>query len=157
MLLIRRSRQSSPPSKILGLFEQVGTLTPLAERLASQYWPGPLTLIIPAAAGLCDDVHRKTGKVAVRVPDHGVARALAQAAGHPITSTSANVSGAPAPASADEVASALGDTIEALDVLIDAGPAPGGLPSTIVDATGTEPILVRAGAVPWERVLKFLR
>jgi L-threonylcarbamoyladenylate synthase len=90
--------------------------------------------------------------VAVRVPDHPVARALASAVGRALTSTSANVSGGQAPATPDEVAAALGDVI---DVLIDAGPSPGGLPSTIVDVTGREPVLVRAGAVPWERVLKF--
>ena len=53
-----------------------GCMTPLAERLASHYWPGPLTLIIPASAMLCVELHRGTGIVAVRVPDHAVARAL---------------------------------------------------------------------------------
>ena len=132
--------------------DSVGTLTPLGQRLAVQFWPGPLTLIIPAAAGLCRDIHLGTGKVAVRVPDHAVARALARAVGHALTSTSANVSGGEAPATPDDVAAALGD---AIDVLLDAGPAPGGPPSTIVDVTGHEPVLVRAGAIPWDRVLKF--
>jgi L-threonylcarbamoyladenylate synthase len=131
----------------------VGTLTPLGERLASQCWPGPLTMIIPASPVLCFEVHLGTGKVAVRVPNHAVARALALAAGHALTSTSANLSGRDAPSTADEVALALG---HAIDVLIDAGPAPGGLPSTIVDVTGREPVLIRAGAIPWDRVLKFL-
>src|SRR5260221_6800755 len=133
--------------------ESVGTLTPLGERLASQYWPGPLTLIIPASAALCAEVNLGTGKVGVRVPNHAVARALARAAGHALTSTSANVSGRDAPATADEVAFALG---HAIDVLIDGGPAPGGLASTIVDVTSSEPVLIRAGPVPWDRVLKFL-
>jgi L-threonylcarbamoyladenylate synthase len=136
--------------------ESVGTLTPLAERLAAACWPGPLTLIIPASAALCREVHRGTGIVAVRVPDHAVARALAGALGHALTSTSANVSGGTAPATADEVAVALGDAPDVLDVLIDAGPVPGGLPSTMVDVTGAVPVLVRAGAIPWDRVLKFL-
>ena len=131
----------------------VGTLTPMGERLASQFWPGPLTLIIPASPSLCREIHLGTGKVAVRVPDHDVARALARVAGHALTSTSANISGGEAAATADEAAAALGDS---LDVIIDAGPVTGGLPSTIVDVTGDEPALVRAGAVPWERVLKFL-
>jgi L-threonylcarbamoyladenylate synthase len=132
--------------------ESVGTLTPLGERLAAGCWPGPLSLIIQASAGLCREIHLGTGKVAVRVPDHPVARALARAAAHALTSTSANVSGRPAPATAAEVAGEVGD---AIDVLIDAGPTRGGLPSTIVDVTGSEPVLVRAGAVPWERVLTF--
>jgi L-threonylcarbamoyladenylate synthase len=131
-----------------------GRLTPLARRLALQCWPGPLTLVIAASPDLCPDVTGGTGTVAVRVPDHPVARALARGVGHPVTSTSANRSGSPPSSSAEEVAVGLGDLI---DVLVDAGPSPGGLPSTIVDVTGTEPVLVRAGAVHWERVLKFLR
>jgi L-threonylcarbamoyladenylate synthase len=87
------------------------------------------------------------------VPDHAVARALARGAGHALTSTSANLSGAAAASTADEVVLALGD---AVDVLIDAGPSPGVAPSTIVDVTGSEPVLVRPGTVPWDRVLKFL-
>lgn len=135
------------------VIDHVGTLTPLGDRLASQCWPGPLTLIISASSLLCAQVHLGTGKVAVRVPDHDVARAFALAVGHAITSTSANCSGSPPASHADGVVAALG---EYLDYLIDAGPAPGGPPSTIVDVTGADPILVRAGAVPWERVLKFL-
>src|SRR5207237_3872987 len=131
----------------------VGTLTPLAERLALQYWPGPLTLIIPASAELNAELTGRTGRVAVRVPDHAVARTIARLVGCAITSTSANVSGLPSPSTADEVAATLGSLI---DVLVDAGAAPGGLPSTIIDVTAATPVLVRPGAVHWERVLKFL-
>jgi L-threonylcarbamoyladenylate synthase len=134
--------------------EQVGLMTPLAERLASRWWPGPLTLIIPASGLLCEDVHQSTGKVAVRVPGDSVARALASSAGHSITSTSANFSGEPPASTADAVAAAFGNTI---DVLIDGGQTPGGLPSTIVDATGDVPVLLREGAIAWDRVLDFLR
>ena len=84
---------------------------------------------------------------------HSIARALAASAGHAITSTSANLSGEPPSSTPDEVAAAFGDDI---DVLIDAGRTPGGLPSTIVDATGAAPQLVRAGAIAWDRVLEFL-
>lgn len=134
--------------------DHVGTLTPLAARLASRGWPGPLTLIIPASAQLCEDVHLATGKIAVRVPADVVARMLARSAGHAITSTSANISGEPPASTPDQVVRSLGEHI---DVLIDAGPTPGGLLSTIVDATGEEPVLVRAGAIAWERVLEFSR
>jgi L-threonylcarbamoyladenylate synthase len=132
---------------------QVGSITPLAERLASRAWPGPLTLIIPASPLLCGDVHLSTGKVAVRVPAHPVARALAAFAGHAITATSANFSGQPPCSTPEQVVSAFE---EGIDVLVDAGRTPGGLPSTIVDATGTAPVLVRAGAIAWDRVLEFL-
>ena len=132
--------------------DHVGTMTPLAQRLASHLWPGALTLIIPASPRLSEEVHLSTGKVAVRVPAHVVARAFAAAAGHAITSTSANLSGKPPASMPDDVATMFGD---AIDVLIDAGATPAGLPSTIIDATGPSPVLVRAGVVPWDRVLKF--
>ncbi len=154
------SLKQRPPGQALPLIaaslaqvgDHVGSMTPLAERLALRGWPGPLTLIIPASPLLCDDVHLSTGKVAVRVPSDSVARSLAAAAGHAITSTSANVSGQPPPSTPEEVDVAFGD---AIDVLIDAGRTPGGLPSTIVDATGEAPVLVRAGAIAWDRVLEF--
>lgn len=132
--------------------EHVGTLTPLAKRLAARLWPGALTLIIPASRQLCDDVHLSTGKVAVRVPGDETARQLAKGAGHAITSTSANLSGAPPASTPDEVAAVFGGGIA---VLLDGGATAGGLPSTIVDATGEAPVLVRAGVVPWDRVLRF--
>jgi L-threonylcarbamoyladenylate synthase len=157
-LFLSKHRSAARPIPLVAAsIEQVqasvGTLTPLGERLALECWPGPLTLIIPASAALCQEIHLGTGKVAVRVPDHAVARALAAAAGHGLTSTSANVSGEQGLATPDEVALALGD---ALDVLIDAGPVRGGLPSTIVDVTGREPVLIRPGVIPWDRVLTFL-
>jgi Sua5/YciO/YrdC/YwlC family protein len=136
------------------IVDHVGTLTPLAWRLASRAWPGALTLIIPASPRLSDDVHLSTGKIAVRVPSDRVARLLAASAGHAITSTSANISGEPPTSNPEDVVRSIGAR---LDVLIDAGPTPGGLPSTIVDATGEDPVLVRAGAIAWDRVLEFSR
>lgn len=141
-------------SGIEQILDHVGTLTPLAARLASRAWPGPLTLIIPASLRLCDDVHLSKGTVAVRVSADPVAGALARSAGHAITSTSANISGDPPASTPERVVTSFGADI---DVLIDAGPTPAGLPSTIVDATGDAPVLVRAGAVSWERVLEFSR
>jgi L-threonylcarbamoyladenylate synthase len=91
--------------------------------------------------------------IAVRVPAHLLARALAAAAGGAITSTSANPSGSPAATTADAVMAALADR---LGWVIDGGTTPGGAPSTIVDVSGTEPTLVRAGVIAWERVLKSL-
>ena len=131
-----------------------GLLTPLARRLAASFWPGPLTIVLPAWPGLDVRVHAGLGTVAVRVPDHAVARMLAEACGWPITSTSANVSGEPATSFPGEVRDSLGAS---LDALLDAGPSPGGAPSTIVDLAGATPRLVRAGAVPWERVLESLQ
>jgi L-threonylcarbamoyladenylate synthase len=134
------------------VIEWFGPLPAAAGRLARTFWPGPLSLLLPAPPSFSAAVHAGTLLIAVRVPDHRVACSLARLAGVPLTATSANPSGRPPAATAEEVAEALGAEV---DVLIDSGPARGGPPSTIVEAT-THPRLVREGAVPWERVLRSL-
>ncbi len=122
-------------------------------RLAAAFWPGPLALVVGASPALSRAVVAGDGTVAVRVPAHPLARALAAAFGGCITATSANPSGEPATGSAAAVAASLGERI---DLILDAGDAPGGAPSTIVDVRGGAPRLVRAGAVAWDRVLESL-
>ncbi len=131
----------------------LGALPEMAMRLADHFWPGPLTMLMPAAAALAPDLSGGTGKVGVRVPADPIARAVCAACGHPVTATSANVSGEPAPATADQVERMLGDRIE---FLLDAGPTRGGAPSTIVDVTDREPRLVRAGAISWDEIQAWL-
>jgi L-threonylcarbamoyladenylate synthase len=131
-----------------------GPLSPEGRRLAGRFWPGPLTIVVPAWTGLDKGIHAGRGTVGIRVPAHWLARALAAACGWPITSTSANRSGAPASSLPADVRRALGAD---LDVLIDGGPTPGGPPSTVVDLSGGSPRLIRAGAVPWDRVLECLQ
>jgi L-threonylcarbamoyladenylate synthase len=130
-----------------------GELSETAMRLARRWWPGPLSLVVPASPRLCRELLGASASVAVRVPAHAVAVALARAVGRPVTSTSANRSGQPAAARPGDLVPLAAD----LDVLLDAGTSPGGAPSTVVDVTGREPRLVRAGAVPWNRVLESLR
>lgn len=149
-----RSEQRSVPL-IAGTIEHaraVGAFNHIAERLAERFWPGPLTLVMFQAALLADGVARHN-TIAVRVPDHPVARAIALALGGPITSTSANRSGAPPATTAIEVMDTVGGEVA---VVVDGGRTRGGLPSTIVDVSGGVPRLVRAGAVTWDRVLESL-
>jgi len=127
-------------------------LTPAAEALARRWWPGPLTIVVPAGVNLAPGALAGGRTVGVRVPDHAVAVNLARAAGFCITATSANPSGGSAPASAEAVLAAL----PGVDAIVDGGPAPGGAPSTIVNAVDRDVTLIRAGAVPWERVLRSL-
>ena len=127
----------------------LGPLSPDCERLAEQFWPGPLTMLMPAPRALAPEVTAGSGKVGVRVPAHDVARAICRAAGMPLTATSANVSGQPETTDPDEVERTLGDVI---DLLIDTGRTPGHRPSTIVDVSQAPPRLLRAGAIPWERI-----
>ena len=133
--------------------ELAGAFTPIAWRLARAFWPGPLSIVIPGTGRIDPQVMAGDGTIAVRVPAAPIARALADAFGFCITATSANRSGEPPTASAAIVRATLG---ERLDYILDAGDAPGGEPSTIVDARGDTPRLVRAGVVPWERVLESL-
>jgi L-threonylcarbamoyladenylate synthase len=131
----------------------LGPLTPIGARLAQRFWPGPLTILVHAPAALARDVSGGTGAVGVRVPADPVVRAIAEASGRPITATSANISGQPATANPDEVELSLGDLV---DLLIDTGRTRGHVPSTIVDATGSAPRLVRAGAIPWDEIQAWL-
>ena len=123
-------------------------------RLASASWPGPLALIVPERAAMSAALVAADGTVAIRVPAHPVARRLAAAFGGCVTATSANLSGEPATASAETVAAFMAERI---DLLLDCGDAPGGPPSTILAVRGGSPVLVREGAVAWERVLESLK
>jgi L-threonylcarbamoyladenylate synthase len=129
-----------------------GDLTPPAERLAARWWPGPLTIIVRARPILAREALAGGATVGIRIPDCLVATAFARDTGFCVTATSANRSGAAAAATPTAIAAALPD----LDAILDAGPSRGGAPSTIVDASARDVTLVRAGAVPWERVLKSL-
>lgn len=124
-----------------------------ARRLARVFWPGPLSIVVPARELICVAARAADGSVAVRVPACDAARDLARAHGFCITATSANRTGQPAMTSAIEVSRALAGLI---DLVLDGGDTPGGEPSTLVDVRGREPRLVRAGAVPWDRVLRSL-
>ncbi len=128
-----------------------GPLGSAGARLAARFWPGPLSLVMEAPAAVDTAVHAGRGTVAIRVPDHPVARALAGAFGAPLTATSANRSGQPPWRHAAGIADLGADVF-----IIDAGETPGGAPSTIVDARATPPRLVRDGAVPWDHVLGLL-
>ena len=134
--------------------EQIGPLTPLARRLADRFWPGPLTILVPAWRAIAVDVSGGTGRVGVRVPAHRVARDFCRSSASALVATSANVSGRTASTDPNDVAASIGT---AIDMLIDSGPTPGGQPSTIVDATGQQVRLVRAGAISWEDIEACLR
>lgn len=125
------------------------SITPLACDLARRFWPGPLTLVLDAADDLPAVTTGGLRTVAVRVPDHAVARALIAAAGVPVAAPSANRSGRPSPTTADHVAADLADQI---DVLLDAGATGVGVESTVVDARGDTPTIYREGAVTREQL-----
>ncbi len=128
--------------------DKVGVDIPdIAYRLASRFWPGPLTCIIPKQPTLPEAVSA-TSTVGVRMPDHEVARALLRAAG-PMAVTSANISGLPSPSTAEEVFGQLGGRI---DLIIDGGKTPGGIPSTLVDCTTAQIKILREGPISLEEI-----
>ena len=118
-----------------------GILPPAAAALMAHFWPGPLTLVVPRSPDLPANLS-PDDTVAVRVPDHAVARALIRAAGGAVAATSANVSGQPPALTADEVLAALSGRVAAV---LDDGPSPGGVASTVVDCTVDPPLIRRAG------------
>jgi len=127
------------------------SLPPMAAKLASRFWPGPLTLVVPKNPNLPESVSA-TATIAVRVPDHKVARAILHAAG-PMAVTSANISGGPNPATAEEVFSQINGRI---GLIINGGKTPGGMPSTLVDCTGDEPAILRDGPISMTELLSVL-
>jgi tRNA threonylcarbamoyl adenosine modification protein (Sua5/YciO/YrdC/YwlC family) len=125
--------------------ESATTLVPelpaRAHRLAEAFWPGPLTLIVPHAGGT----------VGLRLPAHGLARALAAEAGRPLLQSSANRSGEPAALNAAGVVAALGDSV---DLLLDGGRTMGGRSSTVVRCDDATFGILRRGAIPDREVIR---
>ncbi|MGA0530516.1 L-threonylcarbamoyladenylate synthase [Hansschlegelia sp. KR7-227] len=124
-----------------------GAFDDAAERLAAAFWPGPLTLVVPAVAdcAVCDLARAGLPTLALRAPDHTVAQALLAAAGRPIVAPSANRSGRVSPTTADHV---VADLEGRIDAVIDAGATRVGLESTIVSCLEGGPRLLRPGALP---------
>jgi L-threonylcarbamoyladenylate synthase len=136
----------------LSELEKVATDIPeVALKLASRFWPGPLTILVPKRADLPESVSA-SATVGVRVPDHEVARALLRVAG-PMAVTSANISGKQSPISAEEVQRQLGGRIP---LIVDGGKTPGGIPSTLVDCTTPELKILREGPLRLEDLLSAL-
>ena len=121
-----------------------------AEQLATRFWPGPLTLVLPRAEPVGGGTAETLG---VRVPDHRVAHALLARTG-PLATTSANRSGEPDARTAQEVLAAFGDVPPGtgLDAVIDGGPTGGSPPSSVVDLSVTPALLLREAAIPRDRL-----
>jgi L-threonylcarbamoyladenylate synthase len=116
----------------------------LAATLASRFWPGPLTMVLPKSSLVPDEVTAGLGTVAVRVPAHPVARALILSAGVPIAAPSANLFSRPSPTSAAHV---LEDLDGRIDAVLDGGTTTFGVESTVIDLSGSIPTILRPGAV----------
>jgi len=116
-----------------------------ADRLARRYWPGPLTLVLPKRPSIPDIVTAGLATVGLRVPSHPLALALIRAAGVPIAGPSANLFTQLSPTTAEHVRLSLGN---AVDLVLDGGPATVGIESTVLSLVGPEPVLLRPGVIP---------
>ena len=133
---------------------RLGRFDPAAARLADAFWPGPLTLVLPRAPD-CPVAELATAgldTIAVRVPDHPVARDLLAAFGRPIVAPSANRSGHVSPTTAQHV---LADLRGRIDLIVDGGPTLVGVESTIIACLG-EPLLLRPGGLPRAEIERVL-
>ncbi len=141
-----RGRQMPPPVLIPDVRTVDGLATGVADgvrALADAFWPGGLTIIVRSQPSLAWDLGETHGTVALRMPDHPAALALLRRTG-PLAVSSANLTGHPAATTAAEAHAQLGDSVA---VYLDGGAAPGGVASTIVDATGDTLRVVRSGAL----------
>lgn len=141
-----RGREMPPPVLIgeAAVVDALAATVPdWARTLIEHYWPGPLTLVLPAQPSLMWDLGETAGTVALRMPDDEAALALLRQTG-PLAVSSANRTGHPASRTVVEAATQLGAAVR---FYLDGGPVRGGLASTIVDATGERPVILREGAI----------
>jgi L-threonylcarbamoyladenylate synthase len=137
-------------------YELARSLDTAFDRLAEKFWPGPLTIVVKAGGKLPLRVTANTGNLALRVPEAAIPRAVVARLGLPITATSANLSGMPECAYASAVRDQLGDK---LPLIIDGGPTPRTLPTTIVDLSGggNSWMILREGAIPTHEIALALQ
>ena len=143
-----RSPQTSPILVLIRsrheLLALVSEITPAAERLMQACWPGPLTLVFRAAVPVPSVLTAGTGTIGVRLSAYPDVQRVLEMFGGPLTGTSANRTGQPPATTADEVERAFGADV---DLILNGGPTPCGLPSTVVDTTVSPPRLIREGCV----------
>lgn len=131
----------------------VRAVPPAAQKLIGMFWPGPLTLVLPRSGRVPLLVTAGLDKVAVRMPAHPVALALIREAGVPVAAPSANTSGRPSPTTAAHVLEDLDGRIEAV---LDSGPVPVGVESTVLDLTVSPPVILRPGGVTGKQLAAVL-
>jgi len=154
---VKQRDASKPLSLVISdyamLQDIAGELPPVLPALSEAFWPGPLTVVVPASSRLPDVLLGASRNIGVRIPDLAWLRRLVRESGFPLTATSANLSGA------DEIA----DPREAVrifqgkvDLIVDGGATSGGRPSTVLDLSVHPPRILRQGGVSRERLFPYL-
>ena len=139
----------------LKMAEEYAEFTPLARRIAEKFLPGKLTLVLDAKDSIPKEITAGTGTVGIRVPDSKETLELIQELGRPITATSANVSGMEPENSPEKILEQFGEKASWITRVVDAGELPPSAPSTVVDARGDTPIVIREGAIAASRILNL--
>jgi L-threonylcarbamoyladenylate synthase len=153
--LVGRSREQDLSVLVASVWQalKLATAVPAASRrLMDRCWPGPLTLVLPRDPEVAADLGDDDLTVGVRLPDHPVPQMLCRDIG-PLAVATAGAQGEPDFETAGEVAEEFGDDVP---VVLDGGPCTG-LPSTVVDGTGEDPLLIREGRLPWATILEEIR
>jgi L-threonylcarbamoyladenylate synthase len=154
---LKKRDAAKPLSLIVSDLDMVSEIAaqppPVFLRLAGEFWPGPLTLVLKAAPSFPKESAGPGGTIAVRIPPMAWLRRLVHEIGSPITATSANVSGKKEISDPEDV---IREFEGKVDVIVNGGKTPGGLASTIVDLTGNVPKILREGAVPHRALQPFL-
>lgn len=151
-LQILKGRDDAKPISIVvadrAMLETYAEVTPLAKKIIEKFLPGKLTVVLNAKKGMLPDrLTFGTGTVGIRIPNHPVPLRLVRSLGKPITATSANVSGMPTFDTPQEILAQFGERASMITEVIDEGELPRSLPSTVVDARGDTPVVIREGAV----------
>lgn len=140
---------------LIGSIDQIPLITDhmteMALRLCEVFWPGGLTVIVPRKKTL-PELISNTDRIGIRIPNHPVTLELLKAFG-PLATTSANLAGKPSGKNASEVVAQLNNRVP---LVLDGGDCPGGVPSTVVDCSGKEPIILREGPISSEDIFKVL-
>jgi L-threonylcarbamoyladenylate synthase len=149
-----KGRDRDKPVSVLvasrAMLDDIATsIPPVAERLVAAFWPGPLTIALPAKSGLPARLTAGTGTIAARISSHPIAQKIVSTLSRPLTATSANPGGS---SPADQVGAARAYFGARVDVYVDGGPSAPGPASTVVDCSVMPPRLVREGSIALERL-----
>jgi len=139
----------------LTMAERYVELNERARALAEKFFPGALTLILKKKEGNDSGIAAGMTTIGIRIPNNAFCSALAREFGRPYTTTSANVSGAPAARRIDEILAQIGADAQKIDLIVDAGELPESKPSTVVDLSGAEPRILREGAISVAEIRAF--
>lgn len=141
----------------IAMAQEYAEVTDDANLLFERLLPGGLTVILKKQKGIEGGIARGVGTIGIRIPQNVFCLQLAKEFGKPFTATSANLAGMLQFRSVESIVKQLGDNADTIDLIIDAGELPGSAPSTVIDLSGEEPVILREGAVPVADVWNTIR